>query len=435
MKNKYNIILFLFACVIVTCELRAQYTVSSPYSKYGIGLTDMTGNQYLSSMGGVSQGFRRSNVVNIMNPASYSAVDTQSFVLDVGMVMRWDNFSTNDNSSKSFLASITNFSLAFPICKSVKVALGLAPISDISYNASDTVLSVGQRGEDDYIPTYTKGFDGTGGLDKVILGLSYQPLFNDFLSRFAIGANVSYVFGNMYRNSMVSFAGAEGYVNARVERNYNVSAFDFDIGMQYFQPIGSRDCLGIGVTFTLPNKYGADEEYFRYTYLNDNSAASLLDTVQYNFKEIKIKMPYKIAGGISYERENKYFVGADLVYTKWSRFDFESDGQPALKDNLKIALGGEITPDMYGKYWEKMSYRLGANYDNGYIYLNGKRINKMGLSLGMSMPIKKIGTSVNLSFECGKMGTKDNSLISRTYYSIGLSITAKDKWFVKRKYK
>ncbi|MBR1769981.1 MAG: hypothetical protein IJ748_05945 [Bacteroidales bacterium] len=408
--------------------------MSSPYSRYGIGTTDVAKNQYISSMGSVSQALRKNNLVNFQNPASYTAVDTQSFVFDIGFSMMWKNLSSQELHSSSFLSSLTNIAMAFPLSKSLKVAVGLTPLSDVSYSASDTLISGADINDADYIPTYSESFDASGGLDKLTFGLAYQPLFNAFLSRFSIGFNLSYVFGNLYYSSLVDFAGAQGYLNGRAERNYNVSAFDFDLGLQYIQPLKNGDNLTLGLTLGLPSTYSADEEYFRYTFINSGSAATMQDTVEYGNSSTDIDMPLSIAGGISYERHNKFFIGADVAYTKWSDFSFVQNFTE-LKDNLKLSFGTEFIPNIYGSYLQKISYRLGMNYDNGYIYLNQKRLSKMGVSCGLSIPIKKLGTNINLSFECGKMGTTDNDLMRENYYSLGLSITAKDRWFVKRKYR
>ncbi|MDO5760515.1 MAG: hypothetical protein Q4Q06_05770 [Bacteroidota bacterium] len=435
MHIRFSILAFVLVVLASFCEVKAQYSQSSPYSKYGIGSTTSSPNQYISSMGGVSQAFRRNNLVNILNPASYSAIDTQSFVFDLGMSMTWSNIKTTDYSSNSFLASLNNISLAFPLTKSFKLAISLTPVSDISYSVTDTIKAQLDTEDENYMPTYAKGFDGSGGLDKVTLGLSYQPMFSKFLSQFAFGVNASYVFGNMYRSSILTFGGAEGYLNSRAERNYNISAFEFDLGMQYFQPMKNGDIFGFGATVGLPKKYSFDEEYFRYTYINENEAATLQDTVLYKKSDGKITMPYSISGGLSYERANKFFLGADVVYTKWSRFSFVEDAQGEMKDNIKLALGGEFIPNIYGTYLQKFTYRAGVNYDNGYIYINDERISKLGLSFGFSLPIKRLGTNINLSFEYGKLGTTKHDLIQENYYSIGLSITAKDRWFVKRKYR
>jgi hypothetical protein len=58
----------------------------------------------------------------------------------------------------------------------------------------------------------------------------------------------------------------------------------------------------------------------------------------------------------------------------------------------------------------------------------------MGVSLGFGLPIKKQGTHVNLYLEYGKRGTTQNNLIREDYLRVGVSFSARDRWFFKRKY-
>ena len=57
-----------------------------------------------------------------------------------------------------------------------------------------------------------------------------------------------------------------------------------------------------------------------------------------------------------------------------------------------------------------------------------------GVALGFGLPIKKQGTQVNLFLEYGKHGTKEQNLIREDYFKVGISVSAKDVWFFKRKY-
>ena len=104
-------------------------------------------------------------------------------------------------------------------------------------------------------------------------------------------------------------------------------------------------------------------------------------------------------------------------------------------NNFKVSLGGEWRPDIYGNYFQKSIYRFGVFYDNGMLeFNNNNRINEMGVSFGIGLPIKKSNTMINLSFEYLNKGTKENNLIEEDYFRIGLSFSAKDLWFFKRKY-
>lgn len=423
-------ITILVLCLMIVGTSNAQYTLSSPYSRYGIGDMNVASNQVLSSMGGISQAYHRNNVINVLNPASYSAIDTQSFVFDIGFQMGWKTISTSDYSSNSFLAELTNISFGFPITKFLKAGLSLTPISNITYNSSDTTL------ETNFYPSFIKIFDGNGELDKVTFGLAYQPLFSDVAKRFSIGANISYVFGNIYRSTTVEFIDTTGFLNDRLESKYNVSAFDLDLGLQYFQPLKNGNIIGIGLTYSLPLHYGTKNTDFYYTYYHYNGQETIQDTINHNKYNGEIKMPNRISGGISFEKPNKLFVGADVTYTTWEKFEFQKEGKnPNMKDSYKLNFGLEFVPNIYGSYIEKFAYHAGINYDNGHIYLQGKRISKLGLAFGFSMPVRKLGTNINLNFEYGKMGTHDNGLVKESYFKMGLSITAKDRWFVQRKYR
>ena len=139
---------------------------------------------------------------------------------------------------------------------------------------------------------------------------------------------------------------------------------------------------------------------------------------------------------INYEKPNKLFIGADATYTAWSDYSFQGENtSDVMKDNLKVNFGAEFVPNKYGKYLQRFAYRAGVNFDNGYIYLKDHRISKLGISFGFAMPVKKLGTNINFNFEYGKMGTHEDGLIKENYFRMGLSITAKDRWFVQRKYK
>lgn len=426
-KNKIIILVITFLTVF-QINVLGQFSLSSPYSKYGIGNTNLSGNQVTSAMGGIVYAFARDNVVNFSNPASLFATDTMSFIFDVGYAIDWRKLSSNNYSSHSFLGEVSNLSFAFPITKNFKMAVGIAPVSDINYKTTDSMQSSA-------LPAYNKSYEGDGGLDKVMLALAFKPSCNNFLSNFSIGATASYIFGNIYKSSTISFVDTDYYFNTRLEKNYNVSAIGLDFGIQYFQKLKNGDKIGAGLTYSLPMKLSTDNISLYYTFFSYAALEYIQDTIWNANSNGNIKMPSVIGGGLSYEKPNKLFVETDFTYSSWSKFQFQEDEQNnILKDNWKINCGAEYKPNIYGSYFQKLSYRIGFNYDNGYIQIGDNRINKYGVSCGFSLPIKKIGTQVNFNFEYGKLGTKSNNLMQEQYFRIGLSLSAKDRWFVKRKY-
>ena len=63
----------------------AQSGTNSPYSQYGLGLQSEQFSGFNRGMNGLGLGFREHNQVNYMNPASYSALDSLTFIFDISI--------------------------------------------------------------------------------------------------------------------------------------------------------------------------------------------------------------------------------------------------------------------------------------------------------------------------------------------------------------
>ena len=64
--------------------LHAQSGTNSPYSQYGLGELSEQSGSFSRGMNGLAYGLRLNNQVNALNPASYSALDSLSFIFDAG---------------------------------------------------------------------------------------------------------------------------------------------------------------------------------------------------------------------------------------------------------------------------------------------------------------------------------------------------------------
>jgi hypothetical protein len=68
-----------------TLTIQGQKLVNSPYSRFNIGTLAPVGSFRSLGMGGVGTAFRSNNTIYSSNPASYSSLDTNSFVFDFGI--------------------------------------------------------------------------------------------------------------------------------------------------------------------------------------------------------------------------------------------------------------------------------------------------------------------------------------------------------------
>ena len=84
----------------------AQSGTNSPYSQYGLGALATQATGFNRGMNGLAYGFHEHNQVNHMNPASYSAVDSLSFIFDAGLSLQLTNFDEGGHKVNAHNADI-----------------------------------------------------------------------------------------------------------------------------------------------------------------------------------------------------------------------------------------------------------------------------------------------------------------------------------------
>ena len=152
----------------------------TPYSKYGYGILgdNATGTQ--RAMGGVGYAMQNGRQINAKNPASYVAMDSLTFLWDIGLDLTTVWAKEPGGSSKSTGGGLDYITMQFPITKYLAGSAGLMPYTSVGYSfGSDITYGAEAR-------------TGTGGINQLYLGLSGQPF-----KGFSVGANVYYLFGNL----------------------------------------------------------------------------------------------------------------------------------------------------------------------------------------------------------------------------------------------
>ena len=107
MSTKKVLISALFATAHIIAF--AQSSANSPYTRFGFGdLSDQvfTNN---AAMGGVGNALRSSRHINTMNPASYTSVDSLSFMFDIGFSMKSSNYKEGNIKSNAKTKTLTSF--------------------------------------------------------------------------------------------------------------------------------------------------------------------------------------------------------------------------------------------------------------------------------------------------------------------------------------
>ncbi|MDR2691945.1 MAG: hypothetical protein LBB73_06560, partial [Dysgonamonadaceae bacterium] len=82
--NKIKMVLRVFALAVFPGIAFAQNSTNSPYTRYGYGSLADKAFASQRAMGGIGYGLRSPYMINPMNPASYSGIDSLTFMFDMG---------------------------------------------------------------------------------------------------------------------------------------------------------------------------------------------------------------------------------------------------------------------------------------------------------------------------------------------------------------
>ena len=406
---------------------------NSPYSQYGLGELADQSSGFNRGMNGLGLAFREHNQVNQLNPASYSSIDSLSFIFDVGISGQLTNFKEGNKKVNARNADFDYLVAGFRAFRHVGVSIGLIPFSNIGYKYS----SKGYTNADKSV-SYTNTYRGNGGLHQVYLGVGWELVKN-----LSIGANVSYMWGD-YERAITNEYNVATINTLRKYYTASVSNYKLDFGAQYTLPIGKKDKLTVGATFSPKQSLNSDPEC---KVLSVNSPTGVTDTISYKIND-GLSLPMTIGGGICYNHNNMLKVGADYQMQRWSEIGFPDyyvnngvswyDLNPnSFSDRHKITLGGEYCKNENARsFMSRMRYRIGASYTTPYLKINGKDGPKeISVSAGLGIPIINAHNNrsfLNVSAQWVSQQASAN-MIDVNSFRINIGITFNERWFQKWK--
>jgi hypothetical protein len=395
-----------------------QYNTNSPYTRFGYGeLVDVNSAEQ-RGMGGTAFGVRNNNAINAANPASYSAVDSTTFMFDFGMTGLFSRFSNPDGTKNSFNSNLEYVNMQFPLTKWLGFSAGMLPYSFSGYNFYDvdSIESVNHTATPtkDY---FTRSYSGSGGISQVYTGIGVK-LFNHI----SLGVNAYYMFGDVNNSRTILYSNTGYSSTTSIQDNIiAVSNFRFRYGAQFFNTFADKHDVTVGLIFE--NKAPLNGSFVQY------NQAIPADTITY---DDDFGLPMTIGVGFNYTFDSKLTIAADYMMQQWgdALFFGKSD---SLSNRTKISLGAEYIPNPRGnKYTDRIRYRAGLNLHDPYYKLTGSApVKNFGISFGVGLPLRTGNTMINASVEYGKVGEK--ALFREDYFKITFNATFNESWFFKRK--
>ena len=386
-------------------------TLTTPYSKVGYGLLSDNASSIQRSMGGVGYAMQNGRAVNVMNPASYSQVDSLTFLWDVGIDMT--NLWSNEEGKRgySFGGGLDYITSQFKLGKRLGGSFGLVPYSSVGY-------SFGSK-----IDNATENQSGAGGISQLYIGAGYE-LFKGL----SLGVNVSYMFGTTTNQSLITKS-----TTSYFKREMEVRDWNMQVGMQYAFNLSPRDRVVLGVTYQ-PKKSFHGHTWGVFYDTQDTKT----DTVGYASLKGRYEQPHSFGVGLSYEHNHRWLAEADFTYQDWSAVKYEPlEGfeVSTLKfdKRWKAAAGLQYSPNRRGSYFGAMAFRMGVFYNHDYINITGNNVRDYGASVGVSLPVPNGKTTVNLGLEWRHRYSAPTLLIKENYLNITLGVNFNELWFWKNK--
>jgi len=378
------------------------------------------------AVGGAATAFSSPYFINPVNPASYMSFDTNSFVFDAAFNVRSGTLKTVDESQKTRFGTLSNLYFGFPVTKWWRASLGIMPYSQVGFEmqGSQVVENIGNM---------VSVYKGSGGLNKAYFGSGFSPVKN-----LSIGINMAYLFGNIVKERALTFPDSINYFNTMERSTARLTKVNFDFGLMYRIDMKEGRFLQFGLTYNPKQSVDGTSEKIAYTYKWDytNNLEKAKDTVSIeNGNNGLVTLPTSFGGGFMVGSSNRWFATADINWQKWSEFRYLGNN-PGMKDNLRVSLGGQFRPsavDM-GKYYERINYRAGFRFEQSYLEIKQTRINDIGISFGVGLPMKKSRSTMNIAVELGQQGTTANDLIKETYVKFTVGTALQERWFLKRKF-
>ena len=441
--------MFPFAVSAQTSSINAF----SPYTMYGIGEQNTPGTLPMRSMGGVGVAMRSAGIINLLNPAAYSAAPQKTFLFNFGLEgQNYYNSQTVEGVSKRTAYNTFNFhDIAFqlPLAKKLGLGFSLTPYSSVGYRTKyyhefdpeDPIFS--------NIGNIQYNYQGEGDVTEVKVGIGWEPFKN-----FSIGVAAQYYWGDIDRNFVMTptpITGEGTFTSTVGLDNYSISSIKGQVGVQWSPILTAKHILTVGATLDFGGNL--NPEVTKKLYIGD-----LYNTiVKGDTTHLKMVLPRQLALGVYYQN-SKWAVGLDYVYQNWGGRNKGSEmtgvsgaDQTAYKvqytNTSTIKMGVEYTPNRYDvrRFLKRWSYRAGFRYGNYNQTFNGDKLSQYAVTAGIGIPVKLWAVSgIDFGIEYGRRGyniAERVGLVRQQYFkfAVGFTLFAEGRengeyWFSRPKY-
>ena len=407
---------------MVTGMAIAQNNTNSPYTRYGYGdLSDQSfGNS--KAMGGIAFGLRDGAQINPLNPASYTAIDSLTFLFEGGVSLQNMNISGSGVKLNAKNSSFDYLAMQFRLHPRIAMSIGLLPFSNVGYSVSDSKVDNGV--------SQTRSFTGDGGLHQLYGGIGVKVLKN-----LSLGVNASYFWGDITRTRTIIYPATSESYSYIQQMGVSISDYKLDFGAQYTLDFNKKHSMTIGAVFSPKHKLN-----------NDYTVTTQVSTTNSNNLDATLEIPNTFGVGFTYNYDKRLTVGADYSLQQWSKTKFgikTSDGDVredfnetyTYCDRHKVSVGAEYIPNLMGRsYLSHIKYRLGAYYTTPYYKIGGKEATReYGVTAGFGLPVPRSRSILSISGQFVRISGQESAFVNENIFRVSIGLTFNERWFFKRR--
>ena len=414
--------LWALLLTMVTGMAIAQNNTNSPYTRYGYGdLSDQSfGNS--KAMGGIAFGLRDGAQINPLNPASYTAIDSLTFLFEGGVSLQNMNISGGGVKLNAKNSSFDYLAMQFRLHPRIAMSIGLLPFSNVGYSVSDSKVDNGV--------SQTRSFTGDGGLHQLYGGIGVKVLKN-----LSLGVNASYFWGDITRTRTIIYPATSESYSYIQQMGVSISDYKLDFGAQYTLDFDKKHSMTIGAVFSPKHKLN-----------NDYTVTTQVSTTNSNNLDATLELPNTFGVGFTYNYDKRLTVGVDYSLQQWSKAKFgvnTSDGDVredfnktyTYCDRHKISVGAEYIPNLMGRsYLSHIKYRLGAYYTTPYYKIGGKEATReYGVTAGFGLPVPRSRSILSVSGQFVRISGQEAAFVNENIFRVSIGLTFNERWFFKRR--
>ncbi len=416
MIRKILVILVIITTGIV---VQAQEGTTSSYSFYGSGLQKFRGTATSRMMGGLKS-YNDPTNINLQNPASYANLQLTTY--EIGASRKELTIKNETDQDRTSATSLDYLAIGIP-AKKFGIGFGIMPYTAVGYNINSM--------EDDG----QSQFSGTGGMNRVFLGLAYKVT-----KGLNIGLEAQYNFGIIEDKLLTVASGLQ--LGSRDVRKSELSGLSYTLGASYQTKMTKK--IDLTASLVLSPKAGINAKTTRqlgpFSGIDGQGVeiVNAADVQNIVVLDRDINLPTNFTVGFGLGQANKWFVSTEVTNQQANNFGTRSTQAPnvAYTNAMGSRIGGYYIPkyNSLTSYWSRITYRAGMRLEELGLEINNEPVREFGMSFGVGLPVPRLFSTINIGAEVGRRGTTNAGLVQENFLNIFLGLSLNDRWFIKRKY-